>query len=136
MSKSLRDIVKATPGQSDNKFIMSKKALEGTNKSTVRPGSTGSDPYVDYMPKSKDEQDFVKIHKTAEFADRNGNTEFPYRGGTKVAKYPRQSKDVYEAKLMKCETCGKSSCSCTTKEAKPGGGEGLIWVERKDFKKF
>jgi len=130
MSKSLRDIVKATPGQTDNKFVMYKKELEGSNKSTVRPGSTGSDPYVDYMPKSKDEQDFVKIHKTAEFADRAGNTEFPYKGGTKVAKYPRQSKNVYEAKQMKCETCGESLCKCTTKEARPGK-KGMLFGGKK-----
>ena len=106
---------------------MYKKELEGSNKSTVRPGSTGSDPYVDYMPKAKDEQDFVKKHKTTEFSDRVGNKTLPYQGGTKVAKYNRQSKDVYEAKQMKkCYTCGESPCECSTKEAKPGKGKGML----------
>lgn len=124
MTKSLRDIIGSTPGQEKNiKFVA--KNLEGVNKSRNRPGSTGSDPYVDYMPKSKDEQDFVKKHTTAEYDDRNGNTKFPYQGGTKTAKYPRQSKNVYEAKA--CEDCSKDPCECDhAKMAKPGKGKGMI----------
>ena len=128
MTNSLRDIIGSTPGQESNAKFVSKdlaKNLEGVNKSRNRPGSTGSDPYVDYMPKSKDEQDFVKLHDTEEHDDVYGNTKFPYQGGTKTAKYPRQSKNVYEAKA--CEDCGKDPCECDhAKMAKPGKGKGMI----------
>ena len=60
MAKSLKDI------------------LSGVKSSKIDPGSTGSNPGVDYAPKSRDEQDFVKKHKTEKHADRVGNGDDVY----------------------------------------------------------
>ena len=55
-----------------------KDILAGVKKSTVVPGSTGDEPGVDYMPKAKDEQEFVKKHKTEKHEDRVGNGDDVY----------------------------------------------------------
>ena len=60
MAKSLKDI------------------LAGVKKSKIVPGSTGDEPGVDYMPKAKDEQDFVKKHKVEKHEDRVGNGDDVY----------------------------------------------------------
>lgn len=56
-----------------------KDILAGVKSSKIVPGSTGSDPGVDYAPKSRDEQDFVKKHKTEKHADRVGNGDDVYQ---------------------------------------------------------
>jgi len=61
MTKSLKDI------------------LNGIKASKVVPGSTGSDPGVDYAPKAPDEQEFVKKHTTEKHADRVGNGDDIYQ---------------------------------------------------------
>lgn len=61
MAKSLKDI------------------LKGVKASKVVPGSTGSDPGVDYAPKAPDEQEFVKKHSTEKHADRVGNEDDVYQ---------------------------------------------------------
>ena len=47
--------------------------LKGVKSSKVVPGSTGTDPGVDYDPKAGDEQKFVAKHKTEKWASRKGN---------------------------------------------------------------
>lgn len=56
--------------------------LRGVKASKVVPGSTGTDPGVDYAPKSKVEQDFVAKHKTEKHEDRVGNKDDVYKGKT------------------------------------------------------
>jgi len=56
-----------------------KEILAGVKKSTVVSGSTGTKPGVDYMPKAKDEQDFVTQHKTEKHEDRVGNGDDVYK---------------------------------------------------------
>lgn len=56
-----------------------KDVLAGVKSSKVVDGSTGDEPGVDYAPKSKDEQDFVKKHKTEKHADRVGNGDDVYQ---------------------------------------------------------
>lgn len=78
MAKSLKDI------------------LAGVKSSKTVPGSTGTQPGVDYDPKAPAEQDFVAKHKTEKHADRVGNSDDVYKGKTKEAKYPKQDAKVYE----------------------------------------
>ncbi len=61
MTKSLKDI------------------LAGVKTSTVVPGSTGTQPGVDYAPKAPAEQDVVKKHKVEKHADRVGNGDDVYQ---------------------------------------------------------
>ena len=61
MTKSLKDI------------------LAGVKSSTVVPGSTGTQPGVDYAPKAPAEQDVVKKHKVEKHADRVGNGDDVYQ---------------------------------------------------------
>lgn len=56
-----------------------KDILAGVKSSKVVPGSTGSDPGVDYAPKAPDEQEFVKKHSTEKHADRVGNGDDIYQ---------------------------------------------------------
>jgi hypothetical protein len=56
--------------------------LRGVKASKVVPGSTGTDPGVDYAPKAKVEQDFVAKHKTEKHEDRVGNKDDVYKGNT------------------------------------------------------
>jgi hypothetical protein len=62
--------------------------LKGVKKSKVVPGSTGTDPGVDYAEKSKDGRDFVAQHKVEKHEDRVGNGDDVYKA-SKV----KQSKD-------------------------------------------
>jgi len=57
-----------------------KAILTGVKSSKTVPGSTGTDPGVDYDPKPGDEQKFVAIHKTEKHADRVGNGPDLYSG--------------------------------------------------------
>lgn len=61
MTKSLKDI------------------LAGVKTSTVVPGSTGTQPGVDYAPKAPAEQAVVKKHKVEKHADRVGNGDDVYQ---------------------------------------------------------
>jgi hypothetical protein len=56
-----------------------KDILDGVKKSKIVPGSTGSDPGVDYAPKAPNEQEFVKKHEREEHADRVGNGDDIYK---------------------------------------------------------
>ncbi|CAB4140644.1 hypothetical protein UFOVP395_46 [uncultured Caudovirales phage] len=56
-----------------------KDILAGVKSSKIVPGSTGSDPGVDYAPKAPDEQEFVKKHSTEKHADRVGNGDDIYQ---------------------------------------------------------
>lgn len=56
-----------------------KDILNGVKASKIVPGSTGSDPGVDYAPKAPDEQEFVKKHATEKHADRVGNGDDVYQ---------------------------------------------------------
>jgi hypothetical protein len=62
-----------------------KDILAGVKKSKVVPGSTGTDPGVDYAPKAKAEQDFVAQHSTEKHEDRVGNGDEVYKGTTKYS---------------------------------------------------
>lgn len=53
--------------------------LKGVKASKTEPGSTGTDPGVDYAPKAPAEQDVVKKHKTEKHADRVGNGDDVYQ---------------------------------------------------------
>jgi hypothetical protein len=56
-----------------------KDILNGVKSSKVVPGSTGSDPGVDYAPKAPNEQQFVKKHKIEKHEDRVGNGDDVYQ---------------------------------------------------------
>lgn len=86
-----------------------KDILDGVKKSKIVPGSTGSDPGVDYAPKAPNEQEFVKKHEREEHADRVGNGDDIYQATNiksslaKETQHGRKniedSKSVNEAKL-------------------------------------
>jgi hypothetical protein len=93
MAKSLKDI------------------LAGVKSSKIVPGSTGSDPGVDYAPKAPNEQEFVKKHSTEKHADRVGNGDDIYQAtnikhvmaSPKEAKHGHKKpndKNVYESKKV------------------------------------
>ena len=69
--------------------------LKGVKASKTEPGSTGSDPGVDYAPKAKAEQDFVAKHKTEKHSDRVGNTDAPYKASTKYVLDDEKEKSSY-----------------------------------------
>lgn len=56
-----------------------KDILAGVKSSKIVPGSTGSDPGVDYAPKAPNEQEFVKKHSTEKHDDRVGNDDDVYQ---------------------------------------------------------
>jgi len=56
-----------------------KDILNGVKKSKIVPGSTGSDPGVDYAPKAPNEQEFVKKHEREKHDDRVGNGDDIYQ---------------------------------------------------------
>ena len=92
------------------------KRLEGVNSSKERYGSTGSKPYVDYEPKAKAEQDFVKKHKTQEWEGRAGNKEDVFNGGkikkslddVKNTRLRPSTERVYEASACNISESGKT----------------------------
>ena len=104
MSKSLKDI------------------LNGVNKSTKRPGSTGSNNAIDYAPKSSGDKAFVAKHETEEHDDREGNTGEPYKSSAKEAKYKKQNPKVYESSDNGSDTCNHkykgNSCPICNKKIK------------------
>jgi phage replication-related protein YjqB (UPF0714/DUF867 family) len=55
-----------------------KDILNGVKSSKIVPGSTGSDPGVDYAPKAPNEQEFVKKHKIEKHENRVGNDDELY----------------------------------------------------------
>ena len=86
--KPLRDI---TPRMKSSMPDTTKKALEGSNSSIVVDGSIGTDPGVDYKPKSPESQKFVALHKTQKHSERTGNKE-DVRNGAKI-KYALKNKE-------------------------------------------
>jgi len=86
-----------------------KDILAGVKSSKIVPGSTGSDPGVDYAPKAGDEQEFVKKHKREKHEDRVGNGDDIYQAtnvkhsqASEPAHGHKSPKDksVYEAKKV------------------------------------
>ena len=88
--------------------------LKGVKASKTEPGSTGSDPGVDYAPKVKAERDWVAKHKTEKHDDRVGNTDAPYKASTKYVlddekekrhgNKQKEAEAVYEAAKKNVET--------------------------------
>lgn len=85
-----------------------KDILNGVKKSKIVPGSTGSDPGVDYAPKAPNEQEFVKKHEREKHEDRVGNGDDIYQATNikhsqndepKHGYKKPQDKNVNEAKL-------------------------------------
>jgi hypothetical protein len=81
----------------------------GVKSSEKRPGSTGSDPGVDYKSKSSGDQEFVAKHETEVHADRVGNRKVPYKSKKKEVEHDKQSPDVYESKSLSEEDTFDSS---------------------------
>lgn len=81
-----------------------KIAPKGVNKSEEGPGSTGSDPGVDYDSKAKGGQDFVSKHKTKKKDDVNGNKDAADKVGyslknkknDKMGRSEKESEKTYE----------------------------------------
>jgi hypothetical protein len=72
-----------------------KDILNGVKKSKIVPGSTGTNPGVDYEPKAPNEQEFVKKHEREEHADRVGNGDDIYQATNikpVLAKEPRHGR--------------------------------------------
>lgn len=95
-----------------------KDILAGVKSSKIVPGSTGSDPGVDYAPKARDEQEFVKKHSREKHSDRVGNGDDIYQATNvkhsqagEPAHGHRSPKDkaVYEAKKVGDEVDVSSS---------------------------
>ena len=88
--------------------------LKGSNKSKTISGSLGKDPGVDYEPKAKDEAKFAAKHTKQVHDDRNGNGDDVFKGNTKKASFPKQSKSVYEAKEAEEVKCNmtKEGTAC------------------------
>jgi hypothetical protein len=133
MAKPLRIVA---PGQKSVTGIIKGAKLDGVKSSKTSNLTLGKDAGVDYEPKAKAEQDFVSKHKVDKHADRVGNDESPYTGG-KPAPYKKQNAKVYEAKSMKCESCGNiyegETCDCGSmkksgKKLLLGGKKGLSEV--------
>jgi hypothetical protein len=114
MAKYLREI--AEKGSIKTSYT----STGGDNK------STSGELNIDNLNDAKGNRDFAAKHKTQKWEDRNGNGDEVFKGKTKEAKYQKQSASVYEAKGMKCESCGSmyegESCGCgkSVPEAKPG----------------
>ena len=96
MAKYLREIAKKDVGDSKTP----KAAVGGEN--TSEKGELN----IDNLNAAPGNRDFAAKHKTQKWADRNGNGDEVFKGKTKEAKYQKQSDSVYEAKGMKCESCG------------------------------
>lgn len=88
-----------------------KDILAGVKSSKVVPGSTGSDPGIDYAPKAPNEQEFVKKHSTEKHADRVGNDDDIYQAtnikhsqiADKKHGYKKpEDKTVYATEATKC----------------------------------
>jgi len=145
MAKPLRIVA---PGQKPVTGVIKGAKLDGVKSSKTSDLSLGDDPGVDYDPKAKAERDFVAKHKVEKHADRVGNKEEPYSGNPEhyVLNSKKEKRHgnmlgaaqkVYEAKGMKCESCGNmyegTSCGCSGKsvpEAKPGK-RGMIADKKK-----
>lgn len=67
--------------------------LKGVKASTTEPLTTGSDPGVDYDPKSTGDRAFVRKHKVEKHADRVGNKNPDV---TKKAPYKTADRSQYE----------------------------------------
>lgn len=89
-----------------------KEILAGVKSSKIVPGSTGSDPGVDYAPKSRDEQDFVKKHKTEKHADRVGNGDDVYQATDVKHSQVKDTKHGYkkpeDKNVNEASTCNMS----------------------------
>ena len=108
MSKTLRDI---TPKSVDVTPDNVKKALKGREASwktgTDSELSIGTDPGVDYCPKPKAEQDFVKSHKVktitksphaeeGQFSAKDLKYALKTKENSRMGRDEKESKSVYE----------------------------------------
>ena len=115
MAKYLREIAKKDVGTQKEP-----KATYG-GENTSEKGELN----IDNLNAASGNRDFAAKHKTQKWADRNGNDDGVFKG-KKEAPYMKQKDSVYEAKGMKCESCGSiyegESCGCgkSVPEAKPG----------------
>ena len=84
-----------------------KDILDGVKKSKIVPGSTGSNPGVDYEPKAPNEQEFVKKHEREKHADRVGNEDDIYQATnvkSSIEKEPRHGRKDIKASEKVNET--------------------------------
>jgi hypothetical protein len=126
MAKPLRIVA---PGQKPETNITTGAKLDGVKSSKE------SEIDISDRAKAKGANDFAKKHKVTVHADRVGNKDVPYSGNPEHYVLNSKSekrhgylngadKKVYEAKSMKCESCGTmyagESCGCgkTAPEAK------------------
>jgi hypothetical protein len=94
-----------------------KDILNGVKKSKIVPGSTGSDPGVDYAPKAPNEQEFVKLHKTEKHSDRVGNGDDVYQA-TNVKSALSDSKETkHGRKNIKDSEKVNEAAKCNMTEA-------------------
>jgi len=94
MAKSLKDI------------------LAGVKSSKIVPGSTGSDPGVDYAPKAPNEQEFVKKHTREKHADRVGNGDDVYQATNVKHSQVAEPKHGYKKPEDKNVNEGKEEAKC------------------------
>lgn len=97
-----------------------KDILNGVKASKIVPGSTGSDPGVDYAPKAPDEQEFVKKHTTEKHADRVGNGDDVYQATNikHVMASPKESKHGHKKPDDKKVYEAANSADCSKKTLK------------------
>jgi hypothetical protein len=132
MAKYLREIAKKDVGDSKTP----KAAIGGEN--TSKSGELN----IDDLNAAPGNRDFAAKHKTQKWEDRNGNDDKVFKGTTKQVdmtkhgyKAPADQK-VYEAKGMKCESCGSmyegESCGCGKSVPEAGKGKkGMIYGDKK-----
>lgn len=90
-----------------------KDILSGVKSSKVVPGSTGSEPGVDYAPKAPAEQDVVKKHKVEKHADRVGNGDDVYQATNVKHSQIKDAKHGYK-KPEDQKVNEAASCNMTT----------------------
>jgi hypothetical protein len=94
-----------------------KDILAGVKSSKIVPGSTGSDPGVDYAPKAPNEQKFVKKHSTEKHADRVGNGDDVYQATNVKHSQVADVKHGYKKPEDKKVNEAKEQAKCNMTEA-------------------
>jgi len=119
-----------------------KDILDGVKKSKIVPGSTGTNPGVDYEPKAPNEQEFVKKHEREEHADRVGNEDDIYQAtnikpalaNPKETKHGRKDIKASEKVNEAANTTNKTLKEVLTK--KTSAGEFIKDFQDSDNPKF
>lgn len=90
-----------------------KDILAGVKSSKIVPGSTGTEPGVDYAPKAPAEQDVVKKHKVEKHADRVGNGDDVYQATNVKHSQIKDTKHGYrkpeDQKVNEAASCNMSA---------------------------